>query len=344
MGTFPIGGNMSKVTIIDVAKYAGVSKSTVSRVVRGEFNSVNPKTRDVVLKAIQHLGYEKNELAGSLRTNETKMIMLIIPDIVNPFWPEVARGVQDALELKGYTMVLACSDWERNREQRLLGKARSNRFDGIIINPSAVSESELKQCGVPAVVLGMHNEFENTDMVGNDTIKGTNMILEHLYESGHRRIGFICGISMSSTSSSRINSYLEFLKEKKIKIDKNLVFECHYGQEEGKNAMKELMKLENSPTAVFAGNDVLAIGAMQAAKELGIDIPGEVSLVGMDDIYPASVTSPTLTTVAKEKYKVGWHSANFILERIQKKENHIPRKMIFPPVLIPRESTDKPLK
>ncbi len=330
---------MAKITIIDVAKHAGVSKSTVSRVIRGEFNSVNPNTRDAVLKAIKQLGYEKNEIAGSLRTNETKMIMLIIPDIVNPFWPEVARGVQDALELKGYTMVLACSDWERNREQRLLGKARSSRFDGIIINPAAVNETELERCGIPSVILGYHDDFPNTDMVGNDTGKGTDMILNHLYSLGHRNIGFICGISMSSTSSSRINGYINFFKEKNIKIDRNRIIECHYGQEQGFDAMKALMNLSVPPSAVYAGNDILAIGAMKAAKEMGISIPEDVSIAGMDDIYPASVTSPSLTTVSKEKYKVGWHAANFILERIQKKDTTVPRKMIFPPVLISREST-----
>ncbi|HOO31614.1 MAG TPA: LacI family DNA-binding transcriptional regulator [Thermotogota bacterium] len=330
---------MSKVTIIDVAKHAGVSKSTVSRVIRGEYNSVNPATRDRVMQSINELGYEKNAIAGSLRTNETKMIMLIIPDIVNSFWPEVARGVQDALEINGYTMVLSCSDWERNKEQRLLLQARNGLFDGIIINPASISEKELQDCSIPSVILGYHEFFPEFDMVGNDTSKGTQLILNHLYELGHRKIGFICGVSMRSTSNRRISSYMEFMKEKGIEIERDYILQCHYGQENGYEAMKQLMNLSNPPTAVYAGNDILAIGALKAAREMKIKIPGECSLAGMDDIYPATVTSPTLTTVAKEKYKVGWQAAVFLLDRIRSKEHYIPRKILFPPVLVKREST-----
>jgi DNA-binding LacI/PurR family transcriptional regulator len=330
---------MAKVTIIEVAKHAGVSKSTVSRVIRGEYSSVNPVTRDRVMQAINELGYEKNAIAGSLRTNETKMIMLIIPDIVNAFWPEVARGVQDALEINGYTMVLSCSDWERSKEQRLLMQARNGLFDGIIINPASISEKELLDCKIPSVILGYHEFFPEIDMVGNDTARGTELVLNHLYELGHRKIGFICGVSMRSTSNRRINSYMEFMKKKDIEIERDYILQCHYGQENGYDAMKQLMTLQEPPTAVYAGNDILAIGALKAAKELGISIPGSCSLAGMDDIYSSSVTSPTLTTVAKEKYKVGWQAAVFLLDRIRSKEGFIPRKILFPPTLVKREST-----
>jgi len=332
---------MAKVTIIDVAKHAGVSKSTVSRVIRGEYQTVKPATRDRVIQSINELGYEKNAIAGSLRTNETKMIMLIIPDIVNAFWPEVSRGVQDALEINGYTMVLSCSDWERNKEQRLLMQARNGLFDGIIINPASISEKELKDCHIPSVILGYHEFFPEFDMVGNDTSKGTDLILNHLYELGHRQIGFICGVSMRSTSNRRVKSYLSFMKKKKIDVEKQYIVQCHYGQENGYEAMKQLLKLKIPPTAVYAGNDIMAVGALKAAKDMGIKVPTDCSLAGMDDIYPASITSPTLTTVAKEKYKVGWQAAVFLLDRIRSKEEILPRQLLFPPTLVKRESTSK---
>jgi DNA-binding LacI/PurR family transcriptional regulator len=295
-----------------------------------------------VLKAIRRLGYERNALAGSLRTDRTYTVILVIPDITNPFWPEVARGVQDRLENEGYTAVLANSDWNARREHEFLAKARRNRFDGIIINPSAVTNKELVEGRVPTAILGLGTEYPDFDMVGSDSYGGTTLAMEHLYSLGHRRIGLISGISRRSSSASRVSSYVDFLRRQGIEQDEELIASCAYEEEAGKRSMARLLALDSPPTAVFAANDILAIGAMQAAKEAGLRVPADVSIVGMDDIHAVSVTSPPLTTVAKQKYESGSQAAAFLLERIRAEAPEGGRQLAFRCRLIARGSTAPP--
>jgi len=211
-------------TIIDVARVAGVSKTTVSRVVGGDGSLVREETRQKVLGAIEKLGYERNAVAGGLRTNRTYTIALIIPDIANPFWPEVARGVQHALEAKGYAVVLANSDWDARREHEFLAMARRNRFDGIIINPASVTNDELVACGIPAIILGgLGSEYSDFDMVGSDSYGGTALAMTHLVSLGHQRIGLISGLSRGFSLASRLDSYTDFLQQHDIPIEKDLI-------------------------------------------------------------------------------------------------------------------------
>jgi len=329
-------------TIIDVARVAGVSKTTVSRVISGDDSLVREETCQRVLKAIQQLGYERNAIAGSLRTDRTYTIALVIPDIANPFWPEVARGVQNALDAQGYAVVLANSDWEARREHEFLAVARRNRFDGIIINPVSVTSDELVADGVPTVVLGLGTDYPDLDMVGSDSYAGTTLALEHLFSLGHRRIGLISGLSRRTSRSSRLASYMDFLQQRDMPVKDELIVKCPYGQESGRQSMKELLSLDRPPTAVFAANDILAIGALQAVHQAGLQVPQDISIVGMDDIYAASVTAPPLTTVSKQKYEQGWQAGTFLLERIERKAPETPRRLSFPCRLVERESTTPP--
>ncbi|MFQ5856494.1 MAG: LacI family DNA-binding transcriptional regulator [Anaerolineae bacterium] len=326
-------------TIIDVAKRAGVSKTTVSRVISGDGSSVREATRRRVEAAIEELGYERNAVAGSLRTDCTYIVALVIPDITNPFWPEVARGVQDVLESEGYAVVLANSDWDARREHEFLAMARRNRFDGIIISPVAVTNDELVAGNIPAVILGLGTDYPDVDMVANDSYAGTTLALEHLFSLGHRRIGLISGLSRRTSRSSRLTSYLDFLQQHDLPEQDELIVKCPYGQEFGHQSMKELLSLDRPPTAVMASNDILAIGALQAIHEAGLQVPQDVAIVGMDDIYAASVTAPPLTTVAKRKYEQGWRAGTFLLERIEGKAPETPRRHTSPCRLRIRGST-----
>jgi LacI family transcriptional regulator len=303
-------------TIIDVARVAGVSKSTVSRVIRGDDSLVRERTREKVLRAIDELGYERNAVAGSLRTNRTFTIVLIIPDIANPFWPEVARGVQDVVSPQGYALVLACTDWHRQREQEYLAMARRNRFDGIMINPSGLTNDDLKQARMPVVILGLGGDQSEFDAVGSDSYTGTTIALEYLMGLGHQRIGLISGQSNRVVRSSRLASYLDFYRDRGMHIDAQLIVECPFDQECGRASMHKLLAVSPPPTAVFAANDILAIGALHAIQEAGLRVPEDVSIVGMDDTYAVSVTTPPLTTIAKHKYDTGRQAATFLLERI----------------------------
>jgi len=325
-------------TIIDVARQAGVSKSTVSRVLQGDA-LVSLRSQNAVREAILQLGYEQNAVASSLRTERTWMVMLATPDITNPFWSTVARGAQDQLEAAGYSVVFANSDWDGERERLFLGTARRNRFDAILINPTVVGSQDLLATGMPTVVLGMRNDLQHFDTVGSDSFGGVMLALDHLYALGHRRIGFIRGQHKSGRGQSRHQAYQTFLQQKGLLYDPALVAEVPYELERGYQAACKLLENADRPSAIFAANDILAIGAMHAAHERGLSVPHELSIVGMDDIPAAAMTLPGLTTVAKSKYETGRQAAIFLLERIAGSGPNSPRRLFLPCHLMVRGST-----
>lgn len=328
-------------TIIDVARQAGVSKSTVSRVLQGD-GPVSQQSQAAVWQAIATLGYEHNTVASSLRTDRTWTIMLATPDITNPFWATVARGVQDTMEAAGYSVVLANSDWDANRERLFLRTARRNRFDAILINPTAVSEQALLATGVPVVLLGMRTDLTGFDNVGSDSYSGVQQALSHLYDLGHRRIGFIRGQHKSGRGLARQRAYQDFLQHYGLPVEPDLVVAVPYELAQGHAAAQQLLTRATPPTAIFAGNDLLAIGAMHAAHELGFAIPSDLSIIGLDDIPAAAMTLPGLTTVAKPKYAIGQQAATFLLERLAGAVPPEPRRLFMPCQLVVRGSTAPP--
>lgn len=326
-------------TIIDVAEYAGISKSTVSRVISG--GSVREETRQRVMAAIEALGYEHNAIASSMRTNRTNIIMLAIPDITNPFWPDVARGVQDVMDEAGYAVVFANSDWHGNRENMFLRMAQRNRFDGILINPIQVTAAELDETHLPTVLIGARTDYPDLDSVGSNSYDGTLQALEHLFSLGHRRIGLIRGKRVNRPGVSRMKSYLNFLDEHGLPRDDTLIVEYPFDQQGGYQGATDLLRLPTPPTAILAANDILAMGALQAAHNMGFAVPDDVSIVGQDDIFAAKITVPPLTTVAKPKYEIGAQAAIVLLARINGATDHR-QQHLFPCRLVVRSSTAPP--
>ncbi|KAA3659363.1 MAG: LacI family transcriptional regulator [Chloroflexi bacterium] len=330
-------------TIIDVARAAGVSKTTVSRVVGSEADKVREETRQRVLDAIEELGYTHNAVASSLRTDRTNIIMLAIPDITNPFWPAVARGVQDVMDQEGYAVVFANSDWDSEREEMFLEMARRNRFDAILINPVQVKNDALKALHLPTVLIGSHEDYPDFDSVGSDSYGATRLALTHLYDLGHRQIGLIRGQRQSRLGYSRLRGYQDFLEEKGIPLDQRLIATVPFDEEGGRLAFQQLVAVDQPPTAVFASNDILAIGALQGAHEAGLTVPDDLSIIGMDDIYAASTTMPPLTTVAKPQYEIGQRAALFLVDRLVEKRPFSPsRRHLFKCTLHERGSTSCP--
>ena len=327
-------------TIIDVAKLAGVSKATAARVLNGQEELVKETTRERVNIAAEQLGYVRNAIAGSLRTDRTYVVALSIPDITNPFWPEVARGVQDTTEAKGYTTVIVNTDWKYDREQSMLNMVRRNRFDGLIINVVDTPIVELEKLHIPIVLLGASEHYPNVNSVGSDTAGGAEMALQHLYDLGHRRIALISGLSRRY--SIRDESYVAFHARYKLPIDQDLVIEGDFTREAGYSAMQELLSLKNPPTAVFTANDSIAIGALKAAKSMSWRVPEDISIIGMDDINASTVTSPELTTIAKPKYDIGVNAAKILLNRIENNVQTKPEKLKMNCELIVRASTAIP--
>lgn len=330
-----------KPTIIDVAKLAGVSKTTVSRVVNGQVDQVAPETLSKVHQAITILGYIPNTIASSLRTERTNIVMLIIPDITNPFWPEVARGIQDLMGREGYSVVFANNDWNGKHEVDYLDKARRNRLDGILINPIQVTEREILASGIPTVIMGLRAEYPKIDMVGSDSYNATQKALEYLTRLGHQRIGLLLGQSMHSSMHSRLSSYYEFFERSGIAPNEQWVVPVSFDSSGGMVGMKQLLELDQHPTAVLASNDLIAIGALHIAAQLGYRIPEDISVMGIDDIYAASATIPPLTTIRKQKYEMGYQAAKLLLERMQGKGMEEPRVVKIPCELIVRGSTGR---
>jgi LacI family transcriptional regulator len=331
-------------TIIDVAKLAGVSKATAARVVNGDASLVRHETRQRVMEAVEQLGYERNAIAGSLRTNQTNMVMLAIPDITNPFWPEVARGVQDGLEQAGYATVTVNSDWNAEREQQFLSLIRRNRFDGLIINPAMVTSSELRKLRIPVIVLGSEQHYPDFDTVRSATESAVTDSLDYLRQLGHTRIGLCAGHSRRISERTRYHSYIAFHARYGLPLDQDLIIETAFTEQAGYQAMEQFMGLSQPPTAVFAANDILAIGALKAARAMNCAVPDQVSIMGMDDIYAAAMTTPTLTTVAKPKYDIGLHAAQLLAARLGNKEQKPPQHLKLPCRLEIRGSTSSLMK
>jgi len=318
----------SRPTIIDVAKLAGVSKTTVSRVVRGETKKVGEDSIQRVKKAIETLGYERNFIASSLRTERTFTVMLMIPDITNPFWPEVARGIQDAN-----------IDWSKAREKAFLRLATQTRMDGLLINPIHVTKAELLETKISTVILGTRPGFFSFNMVGSDTNDAIKKALTYLFELGHRKIGFLLGKSEYASSSSRYQNVTDFYKSQGLPLNEDYIVDVTFDEVGGMAGIKKLMQLDLKPTAVLASNDLMALGALQEAHKMGYRVPKDISIMGIDDIHAASLTVPSLTTIRKQKYQIGQRAAEILLERMNSDKEGAPIVEKIPCTLVIRNST-----
>lgn len=327
-----------KVNIHEVARLAGVSKSTVSRVVSDRGGSVSSEAREAVNAAIKELGYSRNTMAASLRTQKTYMILVMVPDIANPFWSEVARAAQDGLEAEGYSVVVGNTDWSEEREARYFALARSGRFDGLVLNSVTGDMGTIKALGPATVLIGERSERTEVDTVGTDTRAATRLALEYLYELGHRRIAIATSeYGTERVLSRRRRAYEEFVAEKGLPSDSELAISVRLSAEGGRELVRRFLALRDRPDAVFCGNDILAIAALDEFKAAGLEPGRDVSLVGMDDIPAAAQCRPALTTVRKPRALIGSMAAARLLKRIEDPDAPT-EKTLFPGELVARGS------
>lgn len=330
-----------KISIHEVARLAGVSKSTVSRVVADSGGSVSPKALEAVNRAIEQLGYKKNVMAAGLRTQKTYMVLVMVPDIANHFWSEIIRAVQDRLEPEGYSVVIGSTDWSETREAQYYELARSSRFDGLILNSVTDNIDLIKDLGVPGVLIGERTAAQDIDTVGTDTIQATRLAMGYLWDTGHRRIA----IATSDHGSERYLSlrgraYKDFLHEKGLAYDPDLVFSVNLDEEGGRELARRVLALPDwrgRMDSLFCGNDALAIAAMAEFRKFGITPGIDVSVIGMDDVPAAAQTYPPLTTVRKPRDLIGAAAAEFLLGKM-KNPGGPARKRLFPGELVIRDS------
>ncbi len=324
----------------DVAERAGVSITTVSHVIN-ETRLVSDELRGRVLAAMQELGYQPNLLARGLRRGETHTIGMIVPDSANPFFAEVARGFEDASFEQGYSVILCNSDGDLDKELLYTNVLAEKQVDGILFVAAGVSTGHiraLQERRMPVVVVDREISDVSVDEVLTDNARGGWLATCHLVELGHRRIGCITGPSDVTPSAERVTGYRQALREAGIPVDEALVVKGDFQYESGFQAARQLLSTDDSLTAIFACNDLMAIGATRAALELGQQVPAGLSVVGFDDVRLASFANPPLTTIAQPKYEMGVVAATMLLERMRDLDMP-PRRRVLDASLLIRQST-----
>jgi LacI family transcriptional regulator len=328
------------VTIIDVARRAGVSITTVSHALSGN-RPVADATRERIEGAIRELGYRPNAFARGLRTEQSHMVALIIPDITNPYYPVLARGMQDALLAADYQMFVCSTDGSEDLERRFLADSLNRRADGIAFASFGTTAKTLApalRAGTAIVSIGPTIQHARVDCVRTDDMAGSREATRYLIDTGYDPIGMIGGPPGTSPSDNRLGGHRAALREARIRFDPRLVAVADFTREGGARAMKELLSRPQKPRAVLCANDLMAIGAMDTAREARLRVPYDVALVGYDDIEAAALVTPDLTTVVNPAHEMGHACGRLLLERMSGTYRGSRREIVVPHRLIRRAS------
>ncbi len=335
---------MRRPTQKDVAHKAGVSRSTVSYVLNDQAEQkipISPETRQRVLAAIAELEYEPNVRAQSLRSGNTKTIGVFFPNLHNPHFVQVLNGVLREAQEANYSLHLSQSFMNPEQENRSFKELIQYQVDGFILNRSfkmlsAKTLKQIHQSDRPIVELtATASEFDHVLTGYSD---GTRQLMSHLFQLGHRRIGFVYGVAHLAQGYDRLVPYHEAFEVAGLPIDETLVQQCGEAIEDGYQTARALLSRPDRPTALLVINDLLGMGAVRAAADLGLSIPGDVSIAGFDDIKFVSYTIPRLTTVTTQPEQNGRDAVKLLLKRL--KEPQRPREVIAgKSTLIIREST-----
>jgi LacI family transcriptional regulator len=284
-------------TIYDVARLAGVSTATVSRALNGT-GQIAPATRSAIDAAVAQLGYRPNTIARSLVTKSTQTIALLLPDIVNPFYAELVAGIQDEVLAEGHTMLLCTTEGDPEREERYLTLLRAKQVDGALVDGLVLPPHRVANFvreGFPIVCLDRDVDSDAIPLVQVDNREGARLATQHLLELGHRRIGHVSGAAGLRISDERVAGYREAHHAVGIEPDPRHVVRGSFTEAGGRAAGRAL--LDHGVTAIFAANDLSALGVINALTGRGLRVPDDVSVVGFDDVRLAAYTSPPLTTV-----------------------------------------------
>lgn len=304
----------------EVADLAGVSVATVSRVLNGD-DVVKSGTKDRVLSAIKKLNYSPNRVAQRLRSTRktSKLIGLLIPDIQNPFYVDVIRGIEAYAYENNAAVIIGNFSQDVKKEKLYLDILRSESVDGFIVAPSNEKDIHVKQLitdGFPIVCIDRGLKDVEADLVKVDNQQGVYNAIHHLIGLGHSRIGFITGNPSIPTSLERIAGYEQAMREHALPIDPAIVVGKKSDYVSGSELTTYLLDLENPPTALFTGNNLLTLGALEILNQRGIRIPEELALIGFDDVYWANSLNPPLTAIRQPGYAIGKKAMELLMQRI----------------------------
>ncbi|MFD6494260.1 LacI family DNA-binding transcriptional regulator [Streptomyces sp. NPDC059944] len=306
-----------RVTMNDVARAAGVSSATVSYVLSGK-RPVAVETRKSVESAIQRLGFTLNPVARSLRTGRSTMVALVVPDLANPFYALLARSIQDELRGCGYHVVVSNTGAQRGEEEALLEEVLHQRFAGVVMTPFRLATDafeEIRGAGIP-VVVSADTPFGDVDLVTPDSDGAVVEAMTHIVASGRRSVGVLAGPSDATGGDPRLDRIVQHGAALGLTVLPEHIVHGEHTREAGTNGFERLMLSPRRPEAVMCVNDVTAVGALDAAERLGLDIPGDVALLGHDDIDIAALVRPRLSTIRYPAREVGAAAAHLLLEQI----------------------------
>jgi len=303
-----------------IAERAKVSIGTVSHVIN-DTAKVRDKLRQRVLDAIRSLGYQPSQLARGLRRNQTNIVVMIVPDITNPFFPAVVRGVEDVAYKGGFRLVLCNTDNDAQKETFYLNEMRSYRPAGWLVIPATDSHiaMQLKSsaiAGPPVVCIDRQPPGWKGDVVLVANEAGAHSATQHLLRMGHRQLAVITGPLHLTNAVERLKGFKRALAESKVPIETEYIQEAQFNRQSGYQAATRLLRMLPRPTAIFACNDLMAMGVLMAARELGLHCPEDISIVGFDDLDFAEFTAPALTSVHQPGYQLGTTAARLLLDRI----------------------------
>jgi LacI family transcriptional regulator len=333
---------LSLPTIKDVAKSARVAPITVSRVIN-DSGYVSDEIRRRVEAAIEDLGYVPNRVARSLRSKQTHTLALVLTDITNPFWTTVARGVEDAASEDGFSVILCNTDESDVKEHHYVRVLLQKQVDGFLLVPAhsaSRSVTLIQQQHVPLVVLD-RTVPAPVDIVRSDSEGGAYQLTRHLLDLGHRRIAILSGPPEVSTAQDRVAGYHRALTEAGVSDTERTMVYGAFTQDGGYRMAQALLATSPRPTAFFAANNFIAIGAFRALREAGFEVPGDVSLVAFDDIPPAFTMEPFLTVAAQRAYEMGQTAMRLLLRRLTSAEPPSPQEILLPTDLVVRRSSQR---
>ena len=334
-----------RTTLKDVAKAVGVHVSTVSRALDERTrHMITADVAERIIKVSRELNYAPNAAAYSLRTNRSRLIGVVIPDITNPIFPPIIRGIEDELDRHNYVAIVVNTDGTVARESALIATLRGREIDGMILASVARQDKAidaLAEDGIAVVTVNRRIDSPHISSVVNDERHGLWCVLTHLISLGHSKIAWIAGPQGLSTGKVRHEAFVHYQDELGLAANPdNVAFADKFSETEGERCMEELLAGKGDFTAVAASNDLLAIGALSTLKRHGINCPAEMSVTGFNDMYLTDRIEPPLTTVRIQQYKVGVRAAELLLAHLNAADGIIePVHDILPVELVVRQST-----
>lgn len=333
-----------KTTMNDIAKLAGVSRTTVSRVLSGNYKKIriSALTADKVLRIAREKDFHPDALAKSLQSSKTKTIGVIVTDIANPFFARIARSIEKRLDSANYSMILCNTDEKMETEAKYIRLLLSKRVEGLIVCPSGFEDENiagLAKNNFPLVLIDRYIKGVNCSYVASDNYNGAKRAVEYLIEEGHTRIGFLGGREDSSSNRERKKGYRDALKNNEIKYSAELELNLGFDKESGERGMDIFLALNKRPTAVFAANNFLCLGALLSMKKNKVNMPEEISLVEFDETDLSRFGDTAVTSVLQNAEEIGEKAAEIILKILS---GGRAEQLIIPVMMTKRNSVQRP--